>query len=95
MGSLGARLPTLMSGLPARISRNPEELCPPREALIEYARGGRNPLLAGHISRCDRCAWFVTEAMEAEPFPHYADVIDIAPPRRGWLQRLFAWLLKS
>jgi MFS family permease len=62
------------------------EVCPPRESLEEYARGGRNPALAGHISRCDRCAWIVTEAMEALPPP--GEVIDITPARPHWVRRL-------
>ena len=40
------------------------ETCPPRAALLRYASGGRDPDIAGHISRCDRCACFVSEAME-------------------------------
>ncbi len=48
-------------------------LCPTREALIAYARGARNPRLAGHIAQCDSCAWIVSETMEAEPM---ADALD-------------------
>jgi len=45
------------------MSDNAPDPCPPREALLMYARGGRNGEVAGHISSCDRCAAFVTEAM--------------------------------
>jgi hypothetical protein len=65
------------------------EIHPPREALTAYARGGRNPQFAGHISACDSCAWIVAEAMEAE---RPGEVIDITPVRRNWFQRLVAWL---
>lgn len=54
------------------------ELCPTREALVAYARGARNPRLAGHISRCDSCAWIVTEAMEAEPVGEAIDTMRYA-----------------
>jgi MFS family permease len=48
-------------------------LCPTREILVAYARGARNPSLAGHIAHCDSCAWIVSEAMEAEPVPEAVD----------------------
>jgi hypothetical protein len=80
----------MRNDLPA-VVRKDADLCPPREALIDYARGGRNPRLAGHVSRCDRCAWIVSEAMEAETAPSDAEVIDIAIVRPGWFQRLLAF----
>jgi len=55
------------------------ETCPPRAALLRYASGGRDPDIAGHISRCDRCACFVSEAMEADAGIPDADIIDITP----------------
>jgi hypothetical protein len=67
------------------------ELCPPRDILVSYARGGRDPGVAGHISRCDRCAWIVTEAMEADPTLRDADVIDITPHEKWW-RRLFRFV---
>jgi MFS family permease len=57
-------------------SQEPSPFCPSREALRGYARGERNPGLAGHIAECDSCAWFVTEAMEAEPVAFIDDAID-------------------
>jgi MFS family permease len=53
-------------------------LCPDRETLLAYARGARNPRLAGHISHCDSCAWIVTEAMESEALPEAVDAIGYA-----------------
>jgi hypothetical protein len=41
--------------------------------------------MAGHISRCDRCAWIVTEAMEADV---QAETVDMAPAPRHWWLRL-------
>jgi hypothetical protein len=76
-------------GVPAVREPLPE-LCPPREMLESYARGGRDPVVAGHISRCDPCAWIVTQAMESEPPSPEGEVIDITP-RPGWWARLCAW----
>ncbi|HZL55994.1 MAG TPA: hypothetical protein VFC21_02870 [Bryobacteraceae bacterium] len=76
------------------MNRLPEP-CPPRDALRTYARGGRNPRLAGHIAYCDRCAWIVSEEMEADPALRNAEVIDITPERtwwRTWWQRAKAFV---
>jgi hypothetical protein len=69
----------------------PADPCPDREALRRYARGERNPRLAGHISRCDPCAWFVTDAMETEPLAGSGEFIDITPSR-PWFRPLLDWL---
>ena len=80
----GTNLPVVRAPLP--------ELCPPRDVLVSYARGGRDPQVAGHICRCDNCAWFVTEAMEADPTVIFdAEVIDITP-QPTWWQRLRAFV---
>ena len=64
--------------VPAVIDSTPE-ICPPREVLFRYARGGRDPMAAGHIARCDRCALLVSEAMEADVIGDDGEVIDITP----------------
>jgi MFS family permease len=71
-------------------AHHPDSLCPPREALIEYARGAKNPRLAGHISRCDNCAWIVSEAMEADTSLASAEVIDITPKQPWRTAMLYA-----
>ena len=43
----------------------PGEDCPPTEELARYSAGHRDPELAGHIAKCDRCAWIVRDALEA------------------------------
>ncbi len=80
----GTNLPDVRDPLP--------ELCPPRDVLIGYARGGRDPKVAGHISRCDRCAWIVSEAMEADGVQE-AEIIDITPNPTG-LDRVREFLRK-
>jgi hypothetical protein len=78
------------------IRRREPELCPPRAALESYARGVRDPQLAGHISRCDRCAWTVTEAMEAQSVHAPSEVIDITPRPSFWRRLVgFAFRLRS
>ena len=77
----GTNLPAVRVPLP--------ELCPPRDVLISYARGGRDPKAAGHISRCERCAWIVSEAMEGDSGIPDAEVIDITPhPQPTWWERI-------
>jgi hypothetical protein len=59
--------------------------------LLSYARGGRDPKVAGHISRCNPCAWLVTEAMQADTSVRDAEIIDITP-RPAWWQRLLFFI---
>ena len=47
----------------------PGEDCPPTEELARYSAGHRDPALAGHIAKCDRCAWIVRDALEAGTVP--------------------------
>jgi hypothetical protein len=72
----GTNLPAVRAPLP--------ELCPPREVLVSYARGGRDPGVARHISACEPCAWIVSEAMEADSDITDAEVIDITPQPTSW-----------